>query len=102
MGLTDIIHRSIGEFIEYEKHSVFYATFSTAVGFAGGIGLGYCFASTVAPYVLPTLAVGIGGYVLSRWVTALPFHLKNIYNLLVGKYDKPTAPAASAPTAVRA
>ena len=88
MGLTDIIHKSIGEFIDYEKHSVFYATLSTAVGVIGGVAGGIYAATAYGTGVVGTALASIGSYIGARGIVGVTTHLKNIYNLAIGKYAK--------------
>ena len=99
MGLTEIIHRSFGEFIDYEKHSVEYALISTAAGIVGGTAVGLYAATAYGANALYTSLAAIGGYAVSRAVVGVTTHLKNIYNLLVGKYadkkDEKTLPAGN-------
>ena len=87
MGLAEIIHKSFGEFIEYEKHSVLYATLSTAAGIVGGAAAGVYAATAYAANALYTSLAAIGGYAVSRGVVGVITHLGNIYNLLIGKYS---------------
>ena len=97
MGLAEIIHKSFGEFIEYEKHSVLYATLSTAAGIVGGATAGVYAATAYATNALYTALAAIGGYAVSRFAVGVTSHLTNIYNLLIGKYaDKKEVPKASA------
>ena len=86
MGLTEIIHKSFGEFIEYERHSVGYALLSTAAGFVGGTAAGLYAAYAYAANALYTSLAAIGGYAVTRGVVGAFTHLKNIYNALIGKY----------------
>lgn len=97
MGLADVIHHLANEYISYEKHSVAYASVSTALGVVGGVASGVIAATTYganAPYIA---LVAIGGYIVTRVLTALPLHLKNIYNLVTGAYSKEAKPANLAP-----
>ena len=100
MGLAEIIHKSFGEFIEYERHSVGYALFSTAAGIVGGASAGVYAATAYATNALYTSLAAIGGYAVSRAVVGVTTHLKNIYNLLIGKYaqkETKSVPANLAP-----
>lgn len=97
MGLTDIIHKSIGEFINYEKHSVAYAALSTAAGIVGGTATGLYAAAAYGANALYTSLAAIGGYAVSSFAVGVTAHLKNIYTLLTGGYGKEDKKPEKAP-----
>ena len=85
MGLVDIVHKAIGEFINYEEHSLAYAAIATAVGVVGGVASGFYAAAAGADLLYTTLAT-IGGYAVSRFMVGSITHLKNIYKFATGQY----------------
>ena len=87
MGLAEVVQHLVGEYIQYEKHSIFYALASTAVGVLGGVASGIA-ATAYGANALYTSLAAVGGYIVSRVAVALPLHLKNIYNLITGSYQK--------------